>query len=525
LKMVLYLVDDEKKTRDSMMEFVPWAEIGITKIIPAKNGVEALEHMQEDVPDIILSDIMMPKMDGISFAEEVRNMYPDCIIIFLSGYADKDNLKSAISLEAFQFIEKPVEIDVLIQTVRHAVERINVQNQKKNHVNNLEKIYAGSQVLLNEQLLRMLCSSEQLSDSVSGLLENHPFILSKVLKLYCVKLIKHKSSSCTQSEIQKVTYSVLTKKDYPDHMISGFVTDTTLVMLIEDDLSESLISPILTELCKCVDSLCDYTVSVSPPFRNIQNVFSVFKLASEQTEVSYYYETGQCVRPYSSAGSSYIFPQELYQSFSSALSGNDREASENALLNIKNRILNDKPAIMNAKDVLRTSATCIHNEAVLEALVSGSNANEFQSDLKELSDSEHFSDAMAILSDMTNAFLDSKWQIMEYDNRIRNIIQYIQQNIGNSQLSIADIADHFSMSEAYLSSCFKTATHRTLHQYILHARLEKAKKMLRSTNEKVSVIGCSVGFTDTNYFSDWFRQQTSLSPLNYRKGNGHEKEI
>lgn len=523
--MTLYLVDDEKKTRESIRDYVPWGEIGITKVIAVKDGPEALDRMESDQPDLILSDIKMPKMDGIQFAEEVRERYPDCMIIFLSGYADKDNLKSAISLDAFQFIEKPVDIDTLIQITGQAVDKINARNRETLHVSNLEKIYSDSRILLEEQLLRNLCTSNQISDSTFELLSNYPFINTEPLHLFCILLTVRADSQHSGQALRSRICECISASDCPSQsLICGLITDSLLVILSGEGSAAAAVQPLIAGIRTEIHDFCDMTISESPAFRKASGVYSAFLQTKESAAFCLYYGLPNSFYD-SSAGRSFRFPSSLYQHFADTLTGNDKAASEQALFDIETRILADRPPVSVSSEILQTLAACIHNESIRESLALQDDVSSLPSHVRTISDALHFTDAVALISAQLTAFYNCKWQLREYDSRIRNMIQYIQQNIGSSQLSVADIADHFSMSEAYLSSCFKSATQTTLHQYIQNARLEKAKCMLRDTNEKISVISSGIGFTDTNYFSNWFKQQTSMSPLSFRKGSDHDKEI
>ena len=122
----LLIVDDEQITREALMECIDWAGIGIGRVETARNGVDALARLACFVPDILLCDVRMPKMNGIELAEQVRRLVPACRIIFLSGFSDKEYLKSAIAVQAVQYLEKPLNFPqiegVVGQTVVHVRE-------------------------------------------------------------------------------------------------------------------------------------------------------------------------------------------------------------------------------------------------------------------------------------------------------------------------------------------------------------------------------------------------------------------
>ena len=101
--------------------------------------------------------------------------------------------------------------------------------------------------------------------------------------------------------------------------------------------------------------------------------------------------------------------------------------------------------------------------------------------------------------------------------RIREIINYINDNYGNNRLSLQSISESIYLSQTYLCAFFKKATGKTLNQYITEVRIEKAKEMLRDTGIKVYEIAYRVGFTDTNYFSTLFKKHVGITPSEYKE--------
>lgn len=128
----LLIVDDEDITREGIVERICWNEFGIDQIEQADDGVNALRKAAEFVPDIILTDVRMPRMDGIDLSIKLRELYPDCVIIFMSGYTDTVYLKSAIRLKAVNYLEKPINLQELNQAIKTAVEMcLEIKKKKK----------------------------------------------------------------------------------------------------------------------------------------------------------------------------------------------------------------------------------------------------------------------------------------------------------------------------------------------------------------------------------------------------------
>lgn len=126
--MKLLLVDDENHVREGILSMIDWITVRVDKIEKAGNGKSGLETALEFEPDIILTDVRMPKMDGIEMAFAIRSHLPFCSIIFMSGYSDKEYLKSAIQLSAINYVEKPIDLEELTQAIKDAVY---VQEEKK----------------------------------------------------------------------------------------------------------------------------------------------------------------------------------------------------------------------------------------------------------------------------------------------------------------------------------------------------------------------------------------------------------
>ena len=104
----ILIVDDESYTREGILDTISWEDLSITEVKEAFDGINALEILENYEPDIILTDVRMPRLNGIELSFKARELYPSCSIIFMSGYSDKEYLKSAIHLKAISYVEKPI---------------------------------------------------------------------------------------------------------------------------------------------------------------------------------------------------------------------------------------------------------------------------------------------------------------------------------------------------------------------------------------------------------------------------------
>ncbi len=142
--MKILIVDDENIILEGLSSW-DWKSIGLRVCGVAKDGLEALEIAREKHPDIILSDIRMPKMDGITMAEKIIRENPHCAVIFLSGYKDFDYVKRALSLGAFDYLLKPTNPEEIYECCKRAAEAIGQKRRQQLNIAEMqEKLKAFS---------------------------------------------------------------------------------------------------------------------------------------------------------------------------------------------------------------------------------------------------------------------------------------------------------------------------------------------------------------------------------------------
>ncbi|MBW7460413.1 response regulator, partial [Paenibacillus sepulcri] len=139
----ILLVDDEKMELQALTDCVPWSDMDIRVVGTAKNGREALELTQQLLPDIILTDVRMPIMDGLEFARRAKGLHKQISIVFLSGHDEFQYIKSALAVEATGYLLKPVDLDELAQLM----EKVKLKCQEA-------RLAARSESLAKEKLLR-----------------------------------------------------------------------------------------------------------------------------------------------------------------------------------------------------------------------------------------------------------------------------------------------------------------------------------------------------------------------------------
>ena len=160
------LVDDEEDVIQVIMKKIDWESMGFQVSGYAHNGVEALEMAEECVPDVVLTDIKMPYMDGLAMSRKLKEQYPNIKIIIFSGFDEFEYAKEAIDIEVEQYLLKPVNAEELGRVFSRIREMLDHERDEQRNIDKLNQYYLESLPLLQESFYREV--SGELSDSLGG---------------------------------------------------------------------------------------------------------------------------------------------------------------------------------------------------------------------------------------------------------------------------------------------------------------------------------------------------------------------
>ena len=146
----ILLVDDEKMELEALKNYIDWEALGIDHVDTAKNGKAAYELVLEKQPDIVITDIQMPVMDGITLAKKIYEWNRSIKLIFLTGYDDFAYVKEAFQVNAVNYLLKPFSEESIAEVIHRAVRQIEKDNLFQSSVDMMEKV-----------LLQRLCTEEQ----------------------------------------------------------------------------------------------------------------------------------------------------------------------------------------------------------------------------------------------------------------------------------------------------------------------------------------------------------------------------
>ena len=496
--MKVLIVDDEIFTREGIISMIPWSNFGISQIEQAFDGVNALQIAENFKPDILLTDVRMPRMDGIELSFKLREMYPSCEIIFLSGYSDKDYLKSAIKLKAVSYVEKPIDLEELENALKNAVALKSQEfenNEKQKSSLALELLDTSADYTKLKYAFENLTSRK--SDSVS----------------FVTVLIQVCSDETLDNDSLKYSIEEIVLKNNLN-CISSFKEDNVLILHLFSDKNNYNLHNVLDAIYSYMKAKYNFYICVGKIVAALNEIVESYYSAKYTLKRTFFYNYNSIIHFDKINTSIYNFDEKVINSFLETLKNED---AQNCILMI-NRLTSE---ISDCEGSPVNSIKDIYYKLYLK-LINFSTERRINLNEKDVP-FEYFSSFQTLFE--IKAFLIDKVEYVFTCLKQRNfnldpiniILDYIHENYSDVDLSLQKISSKTYLTSAYICSIFKEHTGKTINSYITGYRINKAKELLKVESMKIVDITSQVGYSDGNYFAKIFKKETGLTPSEYRR--------
>ena len=501
----LLIIDDESSTREQIRASVNWEKMNIEIVGEAEDGLQALMLCEKLRPDIAICDVRMPHMDGISFAMEFTSRFPAAQLIFLSGYADKSYLQTAVRLSAVDYIFKPFALSDLLNAVEKALHRLRTS------------IHHPLDTTDDDSALKVLykSSTPDFARYLSELTLPVAFDRSYVVILARLNSgITFTSQKILDSlELQTLTnnYYHIIKAELPailgkENMISKCGNGYVIFSNVPASCTGDTLSEHLSALLTVFDEV-NAAIGVSRIYHSADHVNEAFC------------ETRTAVLSAFFKGYKHIFSAGDGQNNSFSTEHSARSCYLDCLdkLNLSqaSSYLDDYFIFLGNCDVQYISDIrddllylTLHLNKKLKNPPSQL-VSEFVSAAATLEDLRHY------MQHLLTLYLEEMENKNNYSKIVYEAEKYIIDHLSET-LSVRQIADHVFVSGTYLCFLYKKQTGKTLKQFILEIRMQKAKAMLLDTNMKIGDIAASLGYMNQNYFTRIFASYYGTTPSIFR---------
>ena len=499
----ILIVDDEFIEREGIIFLIKKFSFDFD-IKECSDGEEALEYLKKNSVDVLLTDVRMPFMDGIELSQNAKLIYPDLKIIIFSGFGEFEYAKRAISLGVNDYILKPISQAEFKKTIESVIEKIGQENkekQAKEWRNFTEKEHVLLKVISGIPI-------ESIRERFS--LDNYTDFVNKYKRMILMEFDKDFFNN-HQEFIKEILDDFQDKADYLN--LNPYQGIFFFYEFIDETVLENTCTKIHNVISEKYGVDCYFSISnlitspsiISEEYSNMEHIMEQRFFVSDK----------------------YIFSKKVEMTLEST----DEKFDSTILKNIEHHIkVKDFCSLKSSVDLLikKFSAQSDFSQIYVKFILSNiyrnicnemKEANEI--DLDGEIDKIYSSRTIQEIRDILNNVIDNmekqfSKESFNHRHEIELVKSYIYENYGKD-LSLAILAEYVYMAPSYLSSMFKKETSMGINVFIKNYRMEKAKDMLENTNIRIKDIGNIVGYSNTSYFCQSFKEFYGLTPEKYRQ--------
>ncbi|HEY5583052.1 MAG TPA: response regulator [Ruminiclostridium sp.] len=530
------IIDDEAIIRKGLKNIINWKQLDCEVCADASDGIEGIEFIKKYLPEIIITDIRMPGLDGLSMIKQVKGIVPNSKIIILTGYRDFDYVQEAIKCGAFDFLLKPSKIEDLTSVLTKAVNEINEQNIKHMEVDKFKLLFEQSIPILREKLLY---------DIIYGINTNKNEIIDK-MKLFniyisnfvLVIMENDYDEKSTSTQYDKHLYQFGIVNSFEEifaesyNVISIMLNSSRVGFIIQKDGNDPLNILEVSEKCEYLQEVISngfgFTVTIAVSSNGVSAMELTEKLKECLGSLEYKsYIGNNSIIQYSDLNSFFRYEEystlDNYQKqlLESIKSGNQslvRVTTQNILryiatnnINI-NYIKNFYYSTLSSINNIRISVLAIDMDKKHEE------GREIASLLQLIERCDSADELNTLLGDVS---IRIAAKVNNFNNRslkllLRKAIDYIHDHY-NEQVTLNEVAENVYVSTFYISRMFKKELGKSFIDYINEVRIEKAKELLKDVKYKTYEVAELVGISDPHYFSKIFKKYTGMTPSEYKE--------
>ena len=521
------LADDEEEIRSGISRKIDWAALGFTLVGEAGNGEEALELAEQYRPDVVLTDIKMPFMDGLELCRRLRQTLPGARLVVFSGFDDFEYARQAVGMGVSEYILKPINAPELRQVLEKLREQLDRQRLERRDMETLRRRYEESLPVLRELFYTRLLSGQIKPDQVRDRAARYEIDLPEGLWTAALVHVDGLGDEGERDELLLLSVQSFLTKQFALEGCSALVVlyGDMAALLVHLDREDRLY-PLLEELERLSRLSQSYlglrlTTGVGLPCHGPEELDRSAEGARSALDYRVLAGGGRVIyigdlEPQSAFAPS--FEEEDQRELSAAVKLGTRQEVEKVVRGLMERLSHAGLSLSKCDLFLLEVVTCLVRltrsgglaveEVFGEKFTGAVSAADFSS-LEELGGwlGERCGKLHELLGRRRS---DSAWQMVE---RAKD---YIAGHYTDEQLSVETLCSHIHLSPTYFSTLFKREVGLSFTAYVTQVRMEEAARLLRETDEKTYRIAEATGYSDPNYFSYVFKRHYGVSPSKFR---------
>lgn len=498
------LVDDEAEVIDMIEKKIHWNDLGFEVAGSATNGVKALELVEKLQPDVVLTDIKMPYMDGLELSRRLNREYPNIYIMLCTGFDEFEYAKEAVHLEIKEYMLKPVNATELSESLTNLKHTLDREREEKLNVKKLNDYF--------QEVLPKLQSNFFIS-LIEGRVEKHDY--ERFLQAYQVDMkgplfgcvIFHTSENHVPEGMNPLLLSMSVEREIKQRLMDQwncreFIYMGNTLLILELDAEDKI-----TQITDACDSL--YEISLS------------YERAREAVSYRVLYGTKRAINIGEIVPKEQIKPvqseesrmQTLFRAIRIGDSAEIERAAHGEMEKLhKNTETMSQYNLATMEIVSGFFKFCTDNSLDFNK-ISGNMQNIYEK-VSQMDESS----LTAWIVQMSET-ISEKLKCARNSSARRLIVEaqnIVQERYMEADISLDEVCAVLGVSNSYFSSVFKKEAGKSFISYLTDYRMDIAAEMILNTDEKSYTIAEKVGYLDANYFSYVFKKKFGVSPSKYR---------
>ena len=532
----ILLVDDEILVRDAIRENIDWKSMDCELVGDCENGKQAADFVKTHPVDIVLTDILMPYMDGMELSHFLHDNYPDIVIVIFSGFGEFEYAKKAIQYNVSEYMLKPVTAMELREVIGKMKEKVDQQRKEKKRLESLTKTsqdYQKNAAVIRSKAIEALVSCTRgVQESLNELEQMGIFLdaasyrvavfdMDLFSDIHEIDMEKRQESALMAFVLFNVADEIVTRENAGIAYQEGNNRVCILFMGNRTREFAEQIKKICREIQEKVKEVIGIETSagigiwVKMPGDTVHS----HEQAEKAIELRYLLGGNLLIDTEELKEDRSLSLQKPLEKMMESIKGGNEQGMNQALMQMKEGIkevrADKSQACVCLQMILRHAGSCWED-------VSSDNEDLFRKRellMGKVTEQKTFQEAFSMVESYVHEVFARCANLNSSSGQRQAVMamDYIQKNYMEPDLSLNDVCSYLNISISYFSTIFKEATGGTFVEYLSRTRMEKAKELLEKTTLKNYEIAEKVGFSDPHYFGISFKKMTGKTPTEYAR--------
>lgn len=531
------IIDDEPIIRKGLKNIIHWKQFNCEICGEASDGLEGRDLIIKLLPDIIITDIRMPEVDGLTMIAEIKSIVPESKIIILTGYRDFDYAREAIKLGAFELILKPTKFEELTAIIKRALNELKFQRDRAEEISKLRKQFEQNIPTLREKLLYDIIYQINTDENdIAAKMELYHIEIDSFI-LIIVENESEEEEDRKFDQYHKHLYQFGVMNIFEDVFSESF----DVVSIPLDNRRAAFLIQTSSFQCSNLDAVYDrcvylqqaiqscfgftVTIAVSSEGKGVSVLPSKFKECQDALAYKAYIGSNSIILYHDLRSFFKYEDHPVLEKYQKSLLESIKSGSEKTVKNILQSIFSyvdnlDSTDMEYLKNFYWNTISSIHNIRIsLSAAdhVKNTQSNDISSLYKLIKKSDNIRELNELLEEAATSVAV---KINHFNNKnfrliLQKAVDYLQDHY-QEQVTLNEVAEHVYVSTYYISRMFKKELGRNFVDYLNEIRIHKAKELLKNVKYKTYEVAEMVGIPDPHYFSKLFKKYEGLTPTEYR---------